>query len=140
MAEYASNDALLLVKAAASGDLTTKVATSAGWTDVSLDLKGNISINGTAASTVIEPAGGNDRGRRIPGAKESTLTVRFVAGMTPTAMTGRPSSGRSTPLRRRASSSLFSPAVCPVRFGGRRDPRRQRRQSHHSGVGFCGQH
>ena len=79
MAEFGTNDWFFAVRAATSGDLAAKITSLVGWEDISEEVKGNVSFSDTIANTVLEPAGGRDRGRRIPGAKTATMSVRMVA-------------------------------------------------------------
>ena len=84
MVEKALNDGLLLIKEAATGDITAEVVDTAGWTDLSPKAL-TYNIADTRANGSIRPHGTNPRSRVTAGAVTGTINITCLrdSGGTP---------------------------------------------------------
>lgn len=84
MAARNISDGLLLVKAAATGDVVTKVTALTGWTDLSAAAL-TMSIDTSRNTNPVTPYGTNNKARVIPGSRAGSMSLTLLRddGATP---------------------------------------------------------
>ena len=80
MGTYYLKDALLMVKAAATGDNDDKVTSSTGWIEFSDQVEGLVDINPTRDSVRLAPIGGKGRGKVYASGGGGTITIAIKLG------------------------------------------------------------